>query len=138
MRVPLRGSLLDGHVPGTSAYATFPVRLCLRNKNLHCSLICLRTLSRTAKHPVNSRHSFIRTSLEYIKLVIQEKNAQSFWILSSQATPSHSPFSPAAPGLIAQFQPFLQNIGSQNFFHLLESLQEIADCEPGQLPAIFF
>ena len=52
----------------TSAYAT-----CLREKNLDCLRGCLRTPTRTAKYQVNSLRSCIRSSLEYMRLVIQKK-----------------------------------------------------------------
>ena len=48
-------------------------RLCLRNKNLHCFRVRLHTLAWTAKYQVNTLRSFIRTSLKYMTLVIQEK-----------------------------------------------------------------
>ena len=47
-----------------------PTRLCLRNKNLHCFRTCLRTPTRTVKYQVVSLRGFIRSSLEYIMLVI--------------------------------------------------------------------
>ena len=49
------------------------MRLCLRKKHLHCFRACLRKPTRTAKYQVNSLGSFIRSSLEYITLVIQKK-----------------------------------------------------------------
>ena len=52
----------------TSAYAT-----CLRKKNLDCLRGCLRTPTRTVKYQVNSLRSCIRSSLEYMRLVIQKK-----------------------------------------------------------------
>ena len=50
-----------------------PPRLCLRNKNPRLRA-CLRTPRRSAKYQVNSLRSFIRSSLEYITLVIKKKN----------------------------------------------------------------
>ena len=51
-----------------------PLPLCLRNKNLHFFLVCLRTPTRSAKYQVNSLRSFLRSSLEFIiTLVIQKK-----------------------------------------------------------------
>ena len=52
----------------TSAYAT-----CLREKNLDCLRGCLRTPTRTVKYQVNSLRSCIRSSLEYMRLVIQKE-----------------------------------------------------------------
>ena len=49
-----------------------PTRLCLCNKNPHCFRECLRTPTRTAKYCVNSLRSFIRSSLEHIRSVIQK------------------------------------------------------------------
>ena len=72
--MPPQGCLLDGHVlgkwwkicPRDSAYA-------LRNKNLHCFRACLRMPTRTVKYQVLSLRGFLRSSLEYIMLVIQKK-----------------------------------------------------------------
>ena len=50
-----------------------PTRLCLRKKNLHCFCTCLRTPTRTLKYQVVSLRGFIRSSLEYIMLVIQKE-----------------------------------------------------------------
>ena len=52
----------------TSAYAT-----CLRRKILHCLCACLRMPMRTVKYQVNSLRSCIRSSLEYMRLVIGKK-----------------------------------------------------------------
>ena len=49
-----------------------PTRLCLCNKNPHCFRECLRTPTRTAKYCVNSLRSFIRSSLEHMRSVIQK------------------------------------------------------------------
>ena len=64
----------------TSAYAT-----CLREKNLDCLCGCLRTPTRTVKYQVNSLRSCIRSSLEYMRLVIQKETLLT-WpnILSDQ------------------------------------------------------
>ena len=50
-----------------------PPGLCLRNKNLHCFRTCLRTPTQSAKYQVNSLRSFIKSSVEYITLVIQNR-----------------------------------------------------------------
>ena len=54
---------------GKSASATLP----MQQKSIHCFRACLRTPTRSAKYQVNSLCSFIRSSLEYITLVIQKK-----------------------------------------------------------------
>ena len=58
----------------TSAYAT-----CLRRKKLHCLRACLRTPTRTVKYQVNSLRSCIRSSLEYMRLVIGKKTMLTWW-----------------------------------------------------------
>ena len=57
-----------------------PTRLCLRNKNLHCFRAYLRTPTRTVKYQVVILRGFIRSSLEYIMLVIQKRTMlRSSW-----------------------------------------------------------
>ena len=71
----------------TSAYAT-----CLRKKNLDCLRGCLRTPTRTVKYQVNSLRSCIRSSLEYMRLVIQKKRCSSQSVcVSSWLFPWHPP-----------------------------------------------
>ena len=65
-----------------------PTRLCLRNKNLHCFRACLRMPTRTVKYHVVSLRGFIRSSLEYIMLVIQKKTI--FVYLTHIFTPHQS------------------------------------------------
>ena len=60
----------------TSAYAT-----CLRRKKLHCLRACLRTPTRTVKYQVNSLRSCIRSSLEYMRLVIGKKTMLTWSML---------------------------------------------------------
>ena len=60
-----------------------PTRLCLHNKNLHCFRACLRTPTRTVKYQVVSLR--IRSSLEYIMLVIQKKTMLT-WLCNGFAS----------------------------------------------------
>ena len=55
------------------------MNICLREKNLHCLRACLRTPTRTAKYQVNSLRSCIRSSLEYMRLVIEKKTMLIWW-----------------------------------------------------------
>ena len=50
-----------------------PTQLCLRNKHLNCFRACLRTPTRTVKYQVLGLRGFIRSSLQYLMLVIQKK-----------------------------------------------------------------
>ena len=54
------------------------MNICLREKNLDCLRGRLRTPTRTVKYQVNSLRSCIRSSLEYMRLVIQKKKRCSF------------------------------------------------------------
>ena len=64
----------------TSAYAT-----CLREKDLDCLRGCLRTPTRTVKYQVNSLRSCIRSSLEYMRLVIQKKTLLRWLSIASSS-----------------------------------------------------
>ena len=73
-----RNKLVDNvHIPShlKNANKHLPTRLAYAKKNLDCLRGRLRTPTRTVKYQVNSLRSGIRSSLEYMRLVIQKKNA---------------------------------------------------------------